>query len=182
MSDTKHSIKAVIGLGNPDPKHYFQRHNIGFRIIDAFVQTYGNGTALWKNKPAMEICQIVIAEKELTLIKPMTFMNSSGQVIPHLLKTGIQSTEILVIHDELEKPFGNISIKIGGSHKGHNGLKSIIQYCGPEFARLRFGIGRPGKKEDVPEYVLRPFSEPAEQVNQCIEQAIEALQNYLKEL
>lgn len=95
-------------------------------------------------------------------------MNDSGRVIPALLKQGIKAENILVVHDELEIPFGSVKLKLGGSHRGHNGLRSIIGVCGENFRRIRCGIGRPANKEDVPDYVLKPFSESEQQVEQMI--------------
>ena len=100
-------------------------------------------------------------------------MNRSGEVISFLQKKGIKSDEILVIHDELEKPFGNLSIKFGGSAKGHNGLRSIISVVGQDFWRLRFGIGRPDNKENISEYVLSPFSTQEEsEIPNLIDKAV----------
>src|SRR3972149_5365100 len=105
-------IKAIIGLGNPGPIHYYQRHNIGFRVVDALVQAYhGN----WQKKDNLEYAKIDIHESSVVLIKPQTFMNNSGTVIPFLSKQGIKSENILVIHDELEKSFGSLAFKFGGS-------------------------------------------------------------------
>jgi PTH1 family peptidyl-tRNA hydrolase len=95
-------------------------------------------------------------------------MNNSGMIVPFLQKKGIKAENILVVHDELELPFGAIKMKIGGSAKGHNGLKSLIEHCGPEFARLRFGIGRPEHRESVPDYVLEDFSEDEGEVERLI--------------
>jgi PTH1 family peptidyl-tRNA hydrolase len=165
-------IKAIIGLGNPGPVHFFQRHNIGFRILDALAETYA---CTWTHKSIMDLATISINNHSLLLIKPQTFMNSSGKIVPFLLKQGINSEEILVIHDELEKPFGNISFKKGGSHKGHNGLKSIIEQCGVDFLRLRFGIGRPTHKEQVPAYVLHNFDQRTEIVEPLIIKAVQMI-------
>ena len=106
-------------------------------------------------------------------------MNNSGDVVPYLQKKGIQSNEILVVHDELEKNFGSITVREGGSARGHNGLKSIISRCGPEFFRLRFGIDRPENREDVADYVLEKFSEPEDEVDALINKSVEVI---LKEL
>ena len=102
-------------------------------------------------------------------------MNSSGKIIPSLLKQGIKTENLLVVHDELEKPFGKIEFKMGGSHRGHNGLRSIMEFCGPDFMRLRFGIGRPERKEGVADYVLSNFSENKSDVENMIEKAVEML-------
>lgn len=170
-------IKAIIGLGNPGQKYYHTRHNIGFRVIDELASNYG---ANWKQQDNMEITKISIDSHELILIKPQTFMNSSGDVIPFLSKKGIKPDEILVVHDELELPFGKIAIKFGGSHKGHNGLKSIISKIGDQFYRLRFGISRPEVREDVPDYVLEKFKEPEIQIQDLISQALNLIQQEVK--
>jgi peptidyl-tRNA hydrolase, PTH1 family len=163
-------LKSIIGLGNPGPKFSGTRHNIGFKIID---QLANEKNANWDLKKNFEQTEININNQNLLLIKPITFMNNSGEVTPYLQKKGIKPEEILIIHDELEKPFGNISIKQGGSARGHNGLKSIIEKIGPNFWRLRFGIGRPEDREDVPNYVLNKFN-PNEQdkLNKLINESV----------
>ncbi len=161
--------KIIIGLGNPGPQYYYTRHNIGFRILDALAEKYG---ASWKTKGKMECAEISIGTHSVLLVKPQTFMNSSGTVVPALLKNNGTPADILVVHDELEKKFGILGIKQGGSHRGHNGVRSIIEAIGPDFFRLRFGIDRPQNKDDVPEYVLRPFSESPEEIGECIAQAV----------
>lgn len=170
-------IKAIIGLGNPGPVHFFQRHNIGFRIVDKLAEQHH---ATWAHKPFMDIAHVYIDNQEIQLIKPQTFMNSSGKIIPFLTKKGIEPEQILVIHDELEKPFGHISVKEGGSHKGHNGLKSIIEQSGPNFLRLRFGIGRPECKEGVPNYVLQNFNKNTEIVEPLIQKAVDLILEKIK--
>ncbi len=165
----KLTIKAIIGLGNPGTKYYHTRHSIGFRVVDALAHAHG---AVWQKKGEMEYAEITIGTHHIALIKPQTFMNSSGRVIPALLKKGIKPENILVVHDELEKPFGNVSIKMGGSAKGHNGLRSIITACGADFPRLRFGIGRPLNREEVPDYVLTNFSENSTDLEQAITHAV----------
>jgi len=169
-------IKAVIGLGNPGKKYYTTRHSIGFRILDALAQR--NGVS-WKEKDNMELTEINVDGKNILLIKPQTFMNDSGKVIPFLLKKGITPENIVVVHDELEMPFGKMKIKKGGSARGHNGLRSIIDVIGKDFYRLSFGIARPEKREDVADYVLRDFAEHADIVEEFIEEAVDMLQDAL---
>jgi len=166
-------IKVIIGLGNPGPRFSFTRHNAGFLVVDALADRY-YGT--WHEKGQMEIADITIADRRLLLIKPHTFMNESGKVIPLLSKQGIKSENILVVHDELEKPFGTLALKEGGSHRGHNGLRSLIAACGPDFLRLRFGIGRPEHKEQVADYVLQRFNEPESKVREQIDQAVDMIE------
>ena len=162
-------IKAIIGLGNPGGQYVYTRHNIGFRIVDELVIRHDG---IWRKRDDMEFAEIQLKGSSILVIKPQTFMNLSGKVIPYLQKRGINIPEILVVHDELEKPFGVVVLKQGGSAKGHNGLKSIIAHGGTDFWRLRFGIGRPENKEEVPDYVLKGFKEPKEKVNELIDQAI----------
>ncbi len=162
-------INVIIGLGNPGQQYYYNRHNIGFRIIDELARNHGG---IWERKKNMEIAEVVIHGKKILLVKPETFMNASGKVIPFLQKKGIKPENILVIHDELEKPFSKLAFKIGGSHRGHNGLRSIIAACGPDFARLRFGVGRPESKDEVGDYVLQNFTQDSIAVEQGIGQAL----------
>lgn len=165
---TKPEIRAIIGLGNPGPKFTHTRHNAGFLVVDELAEKYHGS---WQEKGNLLYAQIAIADKQILLIKPLTYMNESGKVIPFLQKKGIKPEEILVIHDELEKPFGKLAFKQSGSHRGHNGLRSIIGVVGPDFYRLRFGIGRPERKEDVADYVLARFDEPDEEILAKIDEA-----------
>lgn len=167
-------IKVIIGLGNPGLNYYYTRHSIGFRVVDELAKKYAGN---WKTQGNAMYASIMINDRPVTLVKPQTFMNSSGQVIPFLQKQGIKPENVLVVHDELEHPFGKITFRMGGSHKGHNGLRSIIQLMGLDFLRLRWGIGRPEHKEDVPEYVLQDFKEPGAEVNQGIEKALSMIES-----
>ncbi|MBU1007620.1 aminoacyl-tRNA hydrolase [Candidatus Dependentiae bacterium] len=166
------SIKAIIGLGNPGAKYYHTRHNIGFRVVDSFAERYG---AQWGEVELMQYAGALLPDrlKPVYLIKPLTFMNNAGRVLPFLLMKGIKPEQILVVHDELEKPFGKLSIRFDGSARGHNGLRSIIGVVGNGFWRLRFGIGRPEKKSLVGDFVLSRFSqEEEEDIMRLIEEAI----------
>jgi PTH1 family peptidyl-tRNA hydrolase len=173
MNETaRPEIKAIIGLGNPGSKYQYNRHNIGFRVLDMLADRYSGN---WSTKDEAQQAEIRIGENRIILIKPQTFMNSSGRVIPGLQKKGITAEHILVVHDELELPFGTVKLKQGGSAKGHNGLKSIIASCGPDFWRLRCGIARPADRDNVPDYVLTNFSEPATQVEGMMYLAVDAI-------
>jgi PTH1 family peptidyl-tRNA hydrolase len=178
MESTAGAIKVIIGLGNPGRAYCHHRHSIGFRIIDALADRYG---ASWHAKEFMEIAEIKVGDKAIMLIKPQTYMNTSGKVIPFLQKKGIRPEDMLVIHDELEQPFGAVKFKVGGSHKGHNGLKSIIGTCGPDFVRLRIGIGRPENKDEVSNYVLSDFKESAEEIDVIINAAVKKIEELLSQ-
>jgi PTH1 family peptidyl-tRNA hydrolase len=169
-------IKAIIGLGNPGGAYANHRHTIGFRIIDALAERCG---ASWREREHMLLAQIQVGACAILLIKPQTFMNNSGKVVPYLVKQGIKPETMLIIHDELELPFGQVKFKFAGSHKGHNGLKSIIAGCGSDFWRLRFGIGRPEDRAQVANYVLQNFAEPKEEIEKLVAQAVSMIEQML---
>lgn len=171
-------IKAVIGLGNPGKKFTYTRHNAGFLIVDALIKQFHE---TFRVQDMMECAELSLGEPahSVLVVKPQTFMNNSGHCLPKLLKKGISADTLLVVHDELELPLGKIKIKQGGSARGHNGLRSLIQGIGPDFFRLAFGIGRPEKKEDVAEYVLAPFDDP--QVSAYIEAAAQQLLQFIEQ-
>ncbi len=162
-------IKAIIGLGNPGPKYKKHRHNIGFMVVDALADRYH---ADWQHKDQFDLAELQLDGKWIMLIKPLTFMNTVGKITPWLTKKGIAPEEILVIHDELEKPQGSLQVRFGGSARGHNGLRSIIDYIGADFHRLRFGIGRPERKEEVGTWVLSNFALPSHELESLIDQAV----------
>ena len=166
--------RAIIGLGNPGSRFDNTRHNIGFTVVDALAEKYH---ADWQEKANMRMAEINLHGQPVLLIKPQTFMNSSGDVVPLVRKQGIKPEEILVVHDELEKPFGTIQVRLGGSARGHNGLRSLIAQMGEQFWRMRCGIGRPERKEDVGTYVLERFGKD-EQVGKLIDKAIEVIEGY----
>lgn len=169
-------IKAIVGLGNPGPTYTYTRHNIGFRVLDMIAEEYGSA---WQKKENYESCNATINDKKILLIKPMTFMNDSGKILAHLTKQGIKQENILVIHDELELPFGDLKFKFDGSAKGHNGLKSMIALGGSGFLRLRFGIDRPTNRDDVPDYVLSKFKEESDLIDEKINDSVHTIIEYL---
>lgn len=148
------TIKVIIGLGNPGAQYARHRHSIGFRVLDLLAS---RSSAEWRKADKILYTTIRHNDHDLMLIKPQTFMNDSGKAMPALQKKGIKPEQVLVVHDELEKKFGLLTTTLSGSSKGHNGLKSIMGQIGAEFWRLKFGIGRPGDREDVPNYVLSNF-------------------------
>lgn len=170
-------IKAIIGLGNPGPQFLNTRHNIGFAVLDALADQYG---ASWRQINNMLLAEVDVDGNPVLLIKPQTFMNHSGQVAPFLNKKGINPEEILVVHDEIELPFGKVTLKSGGSARGHNGLRSLIATMGDAFKRIRIGVDRPAAREQVPDYVLERFKESPEQVQHTIDKAIQLIKEQIK--
>ena len=174
----QNKIKIIIGLGNPGRQYHHNRHNIGFVVLDALADEHNTS---WQKKTDYEVAEITTNGEKILLVKPQTFMNSSGKIIPSLLKQGLKAENLLVVHDELEKQFGKIEFRTGGSHRGHNGLRSIMEFCGADFERLRFGIGRPERKEDVPTYVLSNFTESPAELTTMINKAIEMIDQLLQD-
>lgn len=176
--DEKADIKVIVGLGNPGSQLYKTRHSIGFRVVDHLAQEHN---ASWHTQDQVEYTTISHNNKNYLLVKPLTYMNTSGTILPLVLQQGITKDNLLVVHDELQLPLGRIKISKGGSARGHNGLRSIISVIGPEFHRLRFGIGRPKEKSEVPKYVLTEFSEPEEQeVEEHVVSASKFIEEFLE--
>ena len=176
----KRLLKAIVGLGNPGSGHSCNRHNIGFRVVDELSKklysSWSKSGDIEHSEARLSLDPYNAEAQSVVLVKPMAYMNNSGRAIPFLLKKGIKSDQILVIHDELEKVFGNVSVKFGGSARGHNGLRSIIGVIGKDFWRLRFGIGRPERKEMVGDYVLSNFSRQEEdELSGLVDGAVEIL-------
>jgi PTH1 family peptidyl-tRNA hydrolase len=147
-----------VGLGNPTPDSTDNRHNIGFKMIDAINQKF----ALSKQKPKFKglLTTGNINDKKVYAIKPLTFMNNSGICIRELIEYfKIDAEDIIVFHDDLDIDFGKIKAKFGGSSAGHNGIESIDKFIGKEYSRVRIGIGKPQMKSVVSDYVLKDFDE-----------------------
>ena len=147
-----------VGLGNPTPNSENNRHNIGFKIIDAINQKFG----LSKQKPKFKglLTTGVINGKKIYAIKPLTFMNNSGICIRELIEYfKIEAENVIVFHDDLDIDFGKVKTKFGGSSAGHNGIESIDKFIGKDYSRVRVGIGKPKENMGVSDYVLQNFDE-----------------------
>ena len=152
-------IKAIVGLGNPGPKYSQTRHNAGFWFVEELARAQAIGFSAEK-KFHGETAKLEVAGNNVWLLKPGTFMNASGLSVKSLLSFyRIEPQNILVVHDEIDLPAGEIKIKSGGGHGGHNGLRDIINQLGSkDFLRLRVGVGHPGSKDQVVDYVLQKAS------------------------
>ena len=151
-----------VGLGNPTPNSENNRHNIGFKIIDAINQKFG----LSKQKPKFKglLTTGTINGKKIYAIKPLTFMNNSGICIRELIEYfKIEAENVIVFHDDLDIDFGKIKAKFGGASAGHNGVASIDKFIGKDYSRVRIGIGRPNPKINVSDYVLNDFNDDEKQ-------------------
>lgn len=136
-------MHLLTGLGNPGPKYARNRHNLGFMVLERFASDHGLGP--FREKLRGRFVRGYALGEALVLLEPLTFMNLSGRSVQEALRFfKLELSDLVVIHDELDLPFGVIRIKVGGGTAGHNGLSSIVEQCGgPGFSRLRMGIGRP---------------------------------------
>ena len=147
-----------VGLGNPTPDSENNRHNVGFKIIDAINKEFG----LSKQKPKFKglLTTGNIGSKKVYAIKPLTFMNNSGICIRELIEYfKINAEDVIVFHDDLDVEFGKIKAKFGGSSAGHNGIASIDKFIGKDYSRVRVGIGKPKENIEVGDFVLQNFDD-----------------------
>src|SRR5271168_4979622 len=148
------ALRIIVGLGNPRCGELVTRHNAGFWFVDLLARLHGGEFRDYR-KFSGETARIRISGTDLILLKPTTYMNRSGLAIRQLREFfKILPEEILVAHDELDLPAGSVRLKQGGGHGGHNGLRDTIAHIGETFWRLRLGIGHPGNKAEVIDYVL----------------------------
>ena len=150
-------MKLFVGLGNPGPKYAGNRHNIGFMALDRIAEDHG--FAPWRGKFQGSMTEGRLGREKVLLLKPETFMNLSGQSVGEAMRFyKLTPDDVTVFHDELDLAPGKVRLKQGGGHAGHNGLRSIHQHIGADYARVRLGIGHPGHKDAVSGYVLRDFA------------------------
>ena len=170
-------IRLIVGLGNPGPEHESTRHNAGFWFVDEVARALSVRLAPERSYFG-HAARATVAGRPLWLLEPATFMNLSGKSVAALARFfKIEPGEILVAHDELDLLPGEVKMKVGGSHAGHNGLKDIQAQLGDAgFWRLRLGIGHPGVKAEVIDYVLRkPPAAEREAIGKAMDQALSAL-------
>jgi len=174
------AIRLIAGLGNPGKKYEQTRHNAGFWFVDEVARRYAVRFRA-ESRFASEVASCQIDAQECRLQKPQEFMNRSGRPVAALAAFyRIPRSAILVVHDDLDLPPGTVRLKQNGGHGGHNGLRDLIPSLGGnDFLRLRIGIGHPGHRDDVIDYVLRPAA-PEEQA--AIEDAIEAALGVLSDV
>ena len=168
-------MKLLVGLGNPTPDSHDNRHNIGFKIIDAINQKF----KLSKQKPKFKglLTTGNISDKKVYAIKPLTFMNNSGICIRELIEYfKIEPKDVIVFHDDLDVDFAKVKAKFGGSSAGHNGIESIDKFIGKDYSRIRVGIGKPEKKIEISDFVLTNFTQDEKiELEKIIQNIIESL-------
>lgn len=154
-------MKLIVGLGNPGAKYARNRHNIGFMAVDQIAADHGFGP--WKSKFQGVMTEGRLGSEKVMLLKPETFMNKSGQSVGEAMRFfKLEPEDVIVIHDELDLAPGKVRVKQSGGHAGHNGLRSIHAHIGENYARVRLGIGHPGRKDLVSHFVLHDFNKADE--------------------
>lgn len=171
------NVQLIVGLGNPGPKYEQTRHNVGFILLDELARS--KGTSLKpENKFHGLVAKLSLHGHDIWLLKPGTFMNLSGKAVAALARFyKIAPEAVLVVHDELDIPPGQLRLKQGGGHGGHNGLRDIIAQLGSrEFLRLRVGIGHPGESRDVSNYVLnKAAADEQRNIDNALDEALRVL-------
>lgn len=155
-------MKLLVGLGNPGDKYARNRHNVGFMALEAIADRHR--FAPWRRKFSGFVADGEIGPEKVLALKPETYMNESGRAVGEAMRfLKIAPADVIVFHDELDLLPGKLKIKLGGGNAGHNGLRSITQHIGNDYVRVRIGIGHPGNKDMVANYVLHDFAK-ADQV------------------
>ncbi|MGB4191590.1 MAG: aminoacyl-tRNA hydrolase [Rickettsiales bacterium] len=161
----------LVGLGNPGLNYENTRHNIGFNLIDAIAEKFDFPS--FSNKFASLVSSKLILNKKITLLKPQTYMNLSGEAVAKVSSFyKIDLSNIIVIHDDIDLSFAKIKMKIAGGSGGHNGIKSIDQHLSSNYYRLRIGVGKPNSMRNVGDYVLDKFTKEEEKIIEKISQLI----------
>ena len=150
-------MQLFVGLGNPGAKHARNRHNVGFMAVDRIAADHGFSP--WRSKFQGLVAEGRLGGDKVLLLKPQTYMNLSGQSVGEAVRFyKLAPSDVTVFHDELDLAPGKLRLKQGGGHAGHNGLRSIHAHVGPDYRRVRIGIGHPGRKEMVSRWVLQDFA------------------------
>jgi PTH1 family peptidyl-tRNA hydrolase len=151
------AMKLWVGLGNPGARYAGNRHNIGWMAVDRIAGDHGFGP--WRAKFQGALAEGRLGAEKVLLLKPETYMNRSGQSVGEAMRFfKLTPADVTVFHDELDLAPGKVRVKQGGGHAGHNGLRSIHEHIGADYARVRLGIGHPGHKDRVAGYVLSDFA------------------------
>jgi PTH1 family peptidyl-tRNA hydrolase len=176
----------VVGLGNPGAKYEHSRHNAGFMVVDLLAGNWGFARLKDKFKGQLGEGRTIPGGPRVVLLKPLTYMNESGRSAgPAAGSFRIPPDRVVVVHDEIDLPFGEVRSRFGGGLAGHNGLKSLKAGFGtPDFWRIRVGVGRPDTTdpERVASYVLGPFSESGEEVRNLIQSAVNETERVIERL
>ena len=169
----------IAGLGNPGPRYQATRHNLGFRVIDELARQCSLQASAFRDRFHGEVASARLGNEDLLLLRPQTFMNDSGRSVQAACTFyKIKPAELIVVHDELDLPFGDVRLKKGGGDGGNRGVRSVTAALGPDYLRIRLGLGRPPPdfRGDPADFVLQAFaSAELEAVEQMVSRATEAV-------
>ena len=174
-------MRLVVGLGNPGRRYVQTRHNVGFMVIETLANRW-NIPADGKQLGAL-VGGGRVADGKAMLVRPQAFMNRSGQPVRSLMGYfKLESSDIIVVHDDLDLPFGRVQLKRGGGHGGHNGLRDINKHVGSEYIRVRMGVGRPPEGWDTADYVLGKWN-PTEktEIESILDRGADAVEGVLRD-
>jgi len=169
-------LSMIAGLGNPEDRYARTLHNAGFWFVDELARRF-SGQFKYEKRFDADVCKVSIAGSDIWLIKPQSYMNLSGGPVRGMLDYyRLSVDQVLVAHDEIDLPPGTVRLKAEGGHGGHNGLRDVIKHCGREFMRLRLGVGHPGHKDQVTNYVLKKASSDVEElINRNVDDAADVM-------
>jgi len=172
-------MKAIVGLGNPGRDYAGTRHNVGFDVVDEIARRWNVQLRPWKSVAHVA----VVGARGAVLVEPQTYMNLSGDAVNRVAAFHkLEPSDVLVVVDEVQLPLGRIRLRRSGSAGGHNGLKSVIQHVGPEFPRLRIGVGRGDPKWDLADHVLARFGrEERDAVVEAVNRAADAAELFVEQ-
>jgi len=172
-------MKAIVGLGNPGRDYAGTRHNVGFDVVDEIARRWNVQLRPWKSVAHVA----VVGARGAVLVEPQTYMNLSGDAVNRVAAFHkLEPSDVLVVVDEVQLPLGRIRLRRSGSAGGHNGLKSVIQHVGPEFPRLRIGVGRGDPKWDLADHVLARFGrEERDSVVEAVNRAADAAELFVEQ-
>ncbi len=173
--------RIVVGLGNPGPEYEHTRHNAGFMVVDFLGENLR--ATYWKDQAGAKVAVVRVAEEEVVLAKPQTFMNVSGSSVAKLAEYyDAKLDDLIVVHDDIDLAPGRVAAKRGGGHGGHNGLRSLHEKLGSDaYLRVRVGVGRPPGRQDAADYVLEPIrGEAAEELEGAVTTAAQVVMHVLE--
>jgi PTH1 family peptidyl-tRNA hydrolase len=175
-------LSIIAGLGNPEDKYERTLHNAGFWFVNELARKYG-GEFRYEKRFDADCCKVSIGGCEIWLVKPQSYMNRSGGPVRAVIDYyRLNPEHLLVAHDEIDLPPGTVRLKQGGGHGGHNGIRDVIRHCGADFMRLRLGVGHPGDKDEVTNYVLKRGSSTIERaVADNVDEAIAVMSILIEE-
>ena len=169
-------LTMIVGLGNPEERYERTLHNAGFWFVDELARR-SRVPFKYEKRFDADICKIDVGGNDVWLVKPQSYMNRSGGPVRSMLDYyRLSADQLLVAHDEIDLPPGTVRLKQGGGHGGHNGMRDVIRHCGPDFLRLRLGVGHPGQKDQVTGYVLKKASKDFEaEIMKNVDEAADVL-------